>query len=46
MDPLEELVAELGGDKDEEEVGEDASDVARGGEWEGEGRDRPRLCAD
>jgi hypothetical protein len=46
VDPLEELVAELGGDEDDEEVGEDAGDVAGRGEWEGEGRDRPRLCAD
>ncbi len=36
-DPLEDLVAELGGDEDEEEVSEDPSDVAGGGEWEGGG---------
>jgi hypothetical protein len=31
-DPLEDLVAELGGEEDYEEVGEDARGVAGGGE--------------
>jgi hypothetical protein len=42
-DPLEDLVAELGGEEDEEEVGEDPRRVAGGGEWEEQRLDRPRL---
>jgi hypothetical protein len=43
-DPLEDLVAELGGDEDEEEVGEDPGDVAGRGYREDERLDRLRLC--
>jgi len=42
-DPLEDLVAELGGDEDDKEVGQDPRGVAGGGEWEKEGIDRRRL---
>ena len=44
-DPLEELVAELGREQDDEEVGEDVVDARGGGDGEGEDVDQRRLFA-